>query len=571
MLLSQLGVESWLVSSLPTTSTLPKAHVLNQRAMEILGDLGLADEVYERGTPLTNMKATAFYAGFAGPSRDHGRLLKKMECWGAGYTDTDWMAASPRAQANLPQIRLEPILKRRAEDLAPGKVHFHHELTSLVHDASGATATILAKGTGAEYQVRADWVLACDAGRTVGPMVGVEFQGARGLQNEVSIHISADLSKWARDPDVLIRWIWIAEKGVLAVLVPMGPNRWGPESEEWVFHINYATDDPRALDDERVVADMREALGIADHPITVHKVSRWSLEGVVASRFQVGRVFMVGDAAHRHPPTGGLGLTSAMHDAHNLCWKLAAVIHGHAAPELLETYETERKPVDARNVQRSVENALNHLKIGEALGIQVGGNPEANWAKLRRLWNGRAEDDEHRRRVRSAFASQSMEFREHVVEYGYSYESTAVVCDGSRPRSTPDDIRLYQPSTRPGHPLPHAWLDDGDGNRVSTLDLVRPGRFLLIAGENGGPWCEAASAVAASNRIPVDTVRIGHIDGDVLDSCCHWLRQREIASDGAILVRPDRFVAWRSLGATTDPASTVRGALEQVLHRHFHA
>jgi 2,4-dichlorophenol 6-monooxygenase len=426
MLLSQLGVESWLVSSLPTTSTLPKAHVLNQRAMEILGDLGLADEVYERGTPLTNMKATAFYAGFAGPSRDHGRLLKKMECWGAGYTDTDWMAASPRAQANLPQIRLEPILKRRAEDLAPGKVHFHHELTSLVHDASGATATILAKGTGAEYQVRADWVLACDAGRTVGPMVGVEFQGARGLQNEVSIHISADLSKWARDPDVLIRWIWIAEKGVLAVLVPMGPNRWGPESEEWVFHINYATDDPRALDDERVVADMREALGIADHPITVHKVSRWSLEGVVASRFQVGRVFMVGDAAHRHPPTGGLGLTSAMHDAHNLCWKLAAVIHGHAAPELLETYETERKPVDARNVQRSVENALNHLKIGEALGIQVGGNPEANWAKLRRLWNGRAEDDEHRRRVRSAFASQSMEFREHVVEYGYSYESTAV-------------------------------------------------------------------------------------------------------------------------------------------------
>jgi 2,4-dichlorophenol 6-monooxygenase len=160
--------------------------------------------------------------------------------------------------------------------------------------------------------------------------VGIELQGARGLQNEVSVHVSADLSKWARDPDVLIRWIWVVEKGVLAVLVPMGPDRWGPESEEWVFHINYATDDPRALDDDKVIADMRDALGIGDHPITVHKVSRWSLEGVVASRFQAGRVFMVGDAAHRHPPTGGLGLTSAMHDAHNLCWKLAAVIHGQA-------------------------------------------------------------------------------------------------------------------------------------------------------------------------------------------------------------------------------------------------
>src|SRR6185369_4658219 len=320
MLLSQLGVETWLASSLPTTSSLPKAHVLNQRAMEIMGDVGLAEEIYERGTPPANMKATAFYAGFAGPGADHGRMLMKMDCWGAGYTDIDWMAASPRRQSNLPQIRLEPILKRRAEELAPGRVHFHHEVTSLVQDERGATATILDRNAGSEYRVRAQYVLACDAGRTIGPMCGVEFEGARGIQNEVSIHLSADLSKWARDDDVLIRWIWVPERGALAVLVPMGPDHWGPESEEWVFHINYATDDPRALDDAKVIADMREALGIGDHPVDVHKVSRWSMEGVVASSFQVGRVFMVGDAAHRHPPTGGLGLTSGMHDAHNLCW-----------------------------------------------------------------------------------------------------------------------------------------------------------------------------------------------------------------------------------------------------------
>ncbi|HXC51275.1 MAG TPA: FAD-dependent monooxygenase [Candidatus Limnocylindrales bacterium] len=567
MLLSQLGVETWLASSLPTTSSLPKAHVLNQRAMEIMGDVGLAEEIYERGTPPANMKATAFYAGFAGPGADHGRMLMKMDCWGAGYTDIDWMAASPRRQSNLPQIRLEPILKRRAEELAPGRVHFHHEVTSLVQDERGATATILDRNAGSEYRVRAQYVLACDAGRTIGPMCGVEFEGARGIQNEVSIHLSADLSKWARDDDVLIRWIWVPERGALAVLVPMGPDHWGPESEEWVFHINYATDDPRALDDAKVIADMREALGIGDHPVDVHKVSRWSMEGVVASSFQVGRVFMVGDAAHRHPPTGGLGLTSGMHDAHNLCWKLAAVLRGHAGPRLLESYEAERKPVDARNVQRSLENAYNHMVIGEKLGLMASASAEENWARLRRLWSGRPEDAAHRRAVRNAIASQSMEFREHVVEYGYTYDSTAVVPDGTAARAALDDVRLYEPSTCPGHPLPHAWIEDDEGRRLSTLDLVRPGRFLLIAGEEGAEWCEAGEALGDAHGLPLDVVRIGHLDGDLLDVCCHWLRRREIAAGGAVLVRPDRFVAWRSLGAANDALAELRAAFAGVLDR----
>lgn len=571
MLLAQLGVDSWLVSAMPTTSVLPKAHVLNQRAMEIMGDVGLADEIYERGTPLANMKCTGFYAGFAGPSPDHGRLLKKMECWGAGYTDTDWMIASPRAQSNLPQIRLEPILKRRAEEMSPGRVHFNHELLELTQDCAGAVATILDKDSGEPYRVRADYVLACDGGRTVGPMFGTEMQGPRGLQNEVSVHFSSDLSEWARDDDVLIRWIWIPEKGVMTVLVPMGPDHWGPRSEEWVFHMNYASDDPRALDDARVIADMREVLGIGDHSVTIHKVSRWSLEGVVASKFQVGRVFMVGDAAHRHPPTGGLGLTSAMHDAQNLCWKIATVLRGHAGPGLLQTYEDERRPADARNVRRSLENAFNHMVIGEKLGLMMSASAEQNWAQIRRLASDKPEDREYRRAVRNTIASQSMEFREHVVEYGYTYDSTAVVGDGSPCPATPDDIRLYQPSTRPGHPLPHAWLEDDDGRRLSTLDLVRPGRFLLIAGEDGEPWCRAAFEIAARGGVPLDAVRIGHLDGDFLDCCCHWLRRREVASDGALLVRPDRFVAWRSIGASAQPEVELRAALARVLHRDLSA
>ena len=114
---------------------------------------------------------------------------------------------------------------------------------------------------------------------------------------------------------------------------------------------------------------MRKALGIGDLPMEIHKITRWSVEAVIASQFSVGRVFLLGDAAHRHPPTGGLGLTSAIHDAQNLCWKLAAVLAGHASPELLDTYEAERRPVDERNCQRSLENAVNQFAIGGAVGV----------------------------------------------------------------------------------------------------------------------------------------------------------------------------------------------------------
>lgn len=570
ILLAGLGVESLLVSALPTTSLLPKAHVLNQRAMEIFADCGVADEIEAQGTPRANMKATAFYAGLAGPSPDHGRRLHRLECWGAGYTDEDWVAASPRAQSNLPQIRLEPILKRRAEELSPGRVRFHHEVVGFEQDDRAARAIVRDHAAGRDYGVRADWVLACDGGRMVGSRVGIELEGVRDVAREISIHVTADLSRWARDPDVLIRWIWLPESARLAVLVPMGPGRWGPDSEEWVFHLNYPSGN-REVTDEQAVADMRAALGIGDHPVVVHKVSRWSLDGVVASRFRSGRTFVLGDAAHRHPPTGGLGLTSAVHDAQNLCWKLAAVVKGQAGEGLLDSYEPERKPADARNVQRSVENALNHFAILRAAGLSEQSSADENWARLRRLWSGRPADEDFRVSVLCAFASQSMEFREHAVEYGVAYESGAVVPDGTPPPPTPDPIRLYQATTRPGHPLPHARIEDLHGRALSTIDLVRPGRFLVIAGEDGRPWCDAARAVGERAGIAIDAVRIGHLGGDLLDPRCHWLRHRGIAPDGAILVRPDRHVCWRSTGASADPGRALSGALAQVLDREVAA
>ncbi len=565
MLLARQGVEHLLVSARPGTSVLPKAHVLNQRAMEVLEDVGVAEAIAQRSTPAEQMAATAYYAGFAGPDPDYGRRLARLESWGAGGADESWRAASPWRQLNLPQIRLEPLLRARAEELSPGRIRFNHELVGLEQGDDEVQALIRDNATGREYVVRCAYLLGADGGRIVPRLIGVEHEGLGVVTQTATLHVSADFSRWAKDPDVLIRWIFSPQAGVLVVMVPMGPERWGPDSEEWVIHVNYPVDCTES--DAQVEADVREALGINGAPMHIHKITRWSVDAVMASSFSVGRVFLLGDAAHRHPPTGGLGLTSAIHDAQNLCWKLAAVLAGDASPALLDTYEDERRPVDERNCQRSLENAVNHFATAAAIGVTPDRTAAENMALLRRLWSGRPEDAEHRSSVLRAMRAQSMEFSELNVEYGYTYESAAVVPDGSPPPAQVDEIRVYEPSTRPGAPLPHAWIDDEDGNRRPIKDLVAPGRFLLIAGEDGQAWCEAARTLAAEANLPLDAVRIGHVDGELYDPRCAWLRQRETQSDGAILVRPDRFIAWRAPTAAEDPRGVLAGALSQILAR----
>ena len=387
MLLSRMGVEHLLVSSLPTTSVLPKAHVLGQRAMEVLDDCGVADAVYAVGTPPEQLRRTAIYAGFAGHP-DAGRVLSVQESWGGGGTDPDWVAASPKLTTNLPQIRLEPLMKARADELAPGRIRFHHELTGLQETDDGVVATVADLDLGVHYEVEARYVLACDGGRTVGRLVGIELEGLMEMNRTASVHMVADLSAWATEPDVLLRWVWCPSNGKLAVLAPMGPTRWGGESEEWVVHLNYEFEDERAFDDDAVLEDLRVALGIGDHPIDVKLITRWTVGGVLADRFRRGRVFVVGDAAHRHPPTGGLGLVSAIHDAQNLCWKLALVLRGAAGEALLDTYEPERRPVDERNVRRSLENALGYVVMAQAMGVDdPGATEDERWARLARLWS----------------------------------------------------------------------------------------------------------------------------------------------------------------------------------------
>ncbi len=567
MLLSTLGVEHILVSALPHTSLLPKAHVLNQRAMEIFEEVGVAQRILERSTPAENMKATGWYAGVAGGHDGYGRQIGRLEVWGGGYTDPDFIAASPFRTANLPQVRLEPLLKERAEELG-GDIRFGHEVTGYTQDAAGVTVNVLVRETGDTYSVKARYLLGCDGGRTIGKLAGIELEGQRNLMQEVSAHISYDFSKYLKDEEVLIRWLVNPDFGgafASGVLVAMGPKHWGTKSEEWVLHIMFAPDDKGAFDDAKVLERMRATLGIPDFNPKIHHISRWTMEGVLANKFHSGRVFVVGDAAHRHPPTGGLGLNSAVHDAYNLCWKLALVLRGKAGAELLKTYGEERRPVDGFNVENSLNAAFNHFNIDKALSLSHEKSAKENWDELRPLWEDLPNSAQKSHAVNSAIVSQTVEFRHHNVEFGYTYSSSAVVEDGTAPNVPLDKVRIYEPSTKPGHPFPHAWVER-EGKRIALNTLVHGGKFLLIAGEDGQAWVDAARKLAEQLGVDLIAVRVGILEGDFVDARCAWTKQREIGRQGAVLVRPDRCIGFRSTGAVEDHEDVLGKALRQILH-----
>jgi 2,4-dichlorophenol 6-monooxygenase len=571
ILLSRLGVESLLVSRYADTSNMPKAHILNQRSMEIFTDAGVAPHILARSTPVENMRGVGWYTGgsCSDPRQDGAsRRLAFTEGWGGGCSDPDYIAASPCSAANLPLIRLEPILKAYAEQGEHATVRFHHEVVGFDQDADGVNATVVNRDTGQHYRVRAAYLLGADGGRTVGDMAGIGMQGMTNLRHVVNVHMSADLSPYFDDPEVFIRWVFNPDRPEFldygCVLLSAGPDDWGHRSQEWVAVLPYAFDDPDANDDAKVLDRVRGSLGLADLEPTVHKISKWVMEYQLADAFRAGRVFLLGDAAHRHPPTGGLGLNCAIHDAHNLCWKIAAVLAGRAGDALLDTYDSERRAVAAATVDAAVKAAMNMSSVVDALGLSPGGTAAENWASLRPLWSDEPDSLERRHGLTRAVATHSFEFHQHGIDYGYSYRSPAVVVDGTPEPARIDPVRLYEMGTRPGQPLPHAWVERA-GERLALGSLADDGHFVLIAGEEGAQWVAAAEKLAVERGLPLRAGTVGFGDVDYVDVWCAWLRHRGITAEGAVLVRPDRFVAFRADAPVADPHAALSDALDQIL------
>ena len=568
MLLSQLGVETLLVERHPGTSHLPKAHILNQPTMEIFREIGIADTVYERGAPHENMSRVAFATSLAGRSPLHGRLIGHVDAWGGGADTPAYEAASPCRHSNLPQLRLEPILREKAESLAPGRVRFHHELVAVEQDSDGVTARILDRSSRLEHTVRARYLIGADGGRTVGAAAGVQMAGPRDLVDMVSVHMTADLSRHLPDPSVILHFFINPDgQGSMGsgVLVKMGPEHWDEHSEEWVFHMLCPPGDEASFDEDWTLREVRDSLGIPDLQPRIHLVSRWRLEATLANRYRAGRLFVAGDAAHKHSPTTGLGLNSAVQDVHNLCWKLAEVLAGRAGDGLLDSYEAERRPVGRRNVERGTTTFFNHLRIDAAIGLEPGMSVEEGWARFAVLFSDTEEGRAVAERVAEAVAGSRDEFAAHNVELAGTYTSSAVVQDGSAEPVSPDAVRVFMPGTRPGQRIPHAWVDTG-GRRLSTYDLTGRGRFTLIVDAADTAWSGAAASLGADLGVPIDVVRIG-AGGDWADTTGAWEAQRQVAPDGAVLVRPDHRVGWRSPMAHPNPHAVLGEALRYILDR----
>ena len=293
--------------------------------------------------------------------------------------------------------------------------------------------------------------------------------------------------------------------------------------------------------------------------MTLHAVSHWQYEGVVAERFRAGSAFLVGDAAHRHPPTGGLGLNGGVQDAHNLAWKLAAVLRGQAADRLLDSYETERRPIAAFYTAHSLENAGRHAPIGTALGLGPTVTEEEGWAQIGLFVSDTPEGEKRRAQVAEAIAANANDYSQLNVEAGYYYQAGALVADGTPPPGDHASPIDFLPVTRPGHHLPHVWLRHVPDAPVSTLDLVDPLTFTLFTSEGAaGAWRAAAAAAQEATRFPVTVVTVPEAETE-------WAVVREVTASGAILVRPDRKVGWRTTSAPEDSGATLCQVVAAIL------
>ncbi|MEU5126739.1 FAD-dependent monooxygenase [Streptomyces mobaraensis] len=563
--LSGHGVEHLLVERRADTSRLPKAHYINLRTMGIFRQYGLADDVAERAATPEQFGTVRWQTTLTGPGPLDGRVIHEMDGFGGGALREAYEAAGPALPAKLPQVRLEPVLRRHAEQRNPGHVRFGHELVALTEAADGVTAEIRCVETGRITTVTAQYLIAADAGRTVGPALGVRMEGPPALFDATTAYFSADLSEWWTEGSIITWFLNPYRPDLSGALVEMGPT-WGRHCEEWGLHLPLAGID--RTDEKAVTGRIREVLGLPGLDLTLHDVTSWRVEAVLAERYRHGRTFLVGDAAHRQPPAVGLGLNSGIQDAHNLAWKLAAVLSGRACDGLLDTYETERRPVGRSNTAWAMSAAAHHqVVIDAAVGLGPHVPPERRTPVFLSYFSPTPVGAAQRARAAEIFATHRGECQALDVETGFAYEQGAIVPDGSRPPARSPLGDEYRPVVRPGHLLPHAWLER-DGRRVSTHDLVGPDAgFVLFTGAGGAMWTEAAERAAGKLSVPVTVVRIGDGDEDAeyADADGAWRRLRGTDGGAAALVRPDQHVAWCATGAEADPAGALTEALAHVL------
>jgi 2,4-dichlorophenol 6-monooxygenase len=382
----------------------------------------------------------------------------------------------------------------------------------------------------------------------------------------MNILFRADLSRYvAHRPSVLY---WVMQPGADVGGIGMGLVRMVRPWNEWLIVWGYDINKPApVVDAEFATGVARQLVGDPALEIELLSASTWTVNNMYATHMQKGRVFIMGDAAHRHPPSNGLGSNTSIQDAFNLAWKLAAVVKGEAGMGLLDTYSVERAPIAKQIVTRANQSIGEFGPIFEALGMTGGTDIEKIRASMDARCDATPAAERQREALRQAISFKRYEFDAHGVEMNQRYKSAGIVADGQMEPSFELDAELhYQPTTWPGARLPHAWLFDTEGGKHSTLDVTGKGRFTILTGISGEGWRLAAEQVAKSLGISLATHVIGPRRA-LADLEGVWSRARQITDSGCVLVRPDHHVAWRAEEMVADPAAELTRVLAAILDR----
>jgi 2-polyprenyl-6-methoxyphenol hydroxylase-like FAD-dependent oxidoreductase len=521
--LAHHGVTSLLIEQHAGTSIYPKARFINARTMELFRQVGVERALRDVALPdARNALWAKSLAGEVTMSRPVETMIPEAV-----------RDVSPAPGCSSTQDVFEPVLLAHAQGgpRAAAQVRFDAQLVGYEQRASEqALASILDRRTGRTHEVRARYVIGADGARSrLREILGIQMHGRPVLSNSVNILFRADLSPWTAGKSVNV--CFITNPDAPGLLLHNGGDRW----RFTAYYYPEKGEKPEDFTPERCQKLVRTAVGVPDLPVELGPTFAWSAALLVADRFAEGSAFLVGDAEHLMSPAGGFGMSVGIQSAHNLAWKLAAVLKGWAGPALLATYQSERAPITQQIADQMMRNDA---------AVRRKDEPQPGAPSAARPAPGRPEF-----------------FREHGLVFGATYESSAIVPDGTPAVPLENPTTDYIPNARPGSRAPHVWVERG-GETISTLDVFDSG-MVVLSGSEGGAWCDAAKEIA-TRGMPIQAFRVGR-DADLVDREGAWEKAYGVERDGAVLVRPDGHVAWRCPTSIPHPKDELESVLSRVL------